>query len=100
MNGTLNSCYQLIADMPQLGKKLYACKKILALCALPVCIFATAAAATTVHRSSSPITDSSGRVEVIVDFDFDPDTDTEFDEFIDDVEYRNGLDIERRPSNF
>ena len=45
-------------------------------------------AAATVHRSSAPIKDVAGRVEVIVDFDFDPDTDREFDEAIADAEYK------------
>ena len=45
-------------------------------------------AAATVHRSSAPIRDVAGWVEVIVDFDFDPDRDTEFDEVIADAEYK------------
>ena len=88
MNCTLNNRYQLTADIPLLGKKLYAWRAMLALCASSVCLLATDAAAATVHRSSSPIKDSSGRVEVIVDFNFDPDTDAEFDEFIDEAEYK------------
>ena len=88
MNRTWNTSYQLTADITLLGRKLHACKKVLALSAVTFSMLATSAEAASVHRSKSPIKDSSGRVEVIVDFDFDPDTDTEFDEFIDDAEYK------------
>jgi hypothetical protein len=88
MNRTLNNSRQLKADIPLLSKKLYACKKMLALSALTFCMLAANAEAAAVHRSTSPIKDSSGRVEVIVDFDFDPDTDTEFDEIIAEAEYK------------
>lgn len=44
-------------------------------------------AAASVHQSSTPIKDATGRVEVIVDFDFDPDTDKEFNDLIAEVDY-------------
>lgn len=87
MNRTLNNRYRLTADIPLLSKKLHARKKVLALSALTFCMLAANAEAAAVHRSASPIKDSSGRVEVIVDFDFDPDTDTEFDDVIRDSQY-------------
>ena len=87
MNRTWNTSCQLTADITLLGGKLHACKKVLALSAVTFSMLATSAEAASVHRSKSPIKDSSGRVEVIVDFDFDPDTDTEFDDVIRDSQY-------------
>ena len=85
---TLNDCYCPLTPLPFPNKKLRLFKWVLAICALPFCVLATDAAAAIVHRSASPIKDSSGRVEMIVDFNFDPDADTEFDESITDAEYK------------
>ena len=87
-------------------------KAAVAICALPICVMATDAGARAqcdaqstaennqicltvndtkaapVHRSALPIKDSSGRVEVILDFNFDPDTDMQFDDIIAEAEYK------------
>ena len=85
---TLIDWYRLIARAIFVSPKWRLSNAALTICALSIFAIAAQAGAAPIHRSASPIKDSSGRVEVIVDFDFDPDTDVEFDDKITDGQYK------------